>query len=89
MATRRMNGPDTTTVDGFNTPQLIVKSDTVTNVRVDARVLIVLTEGTLSVLYTNGVTLPFGTLLAGTLLPCEGAQRVNSTGSVATVADAL
>ena len=85
----RMNGTDQSTTDGFREPALIVKSDSVDNVRVNAVVIIVLTAGTVSILFQNAVTLAFGSLAAGTLIPCQGAKRVNLTGSTATVAEGI
>jgi len=74
--------------DGFENPQTITKSDTQDNVRPGARVIIVLTAGTVSLFFKNGQTLPFGALQANDYIPCYGAARVNSTGTSATVADA-
>ena len=70
----------------YDNPAAITPSDSVTNVPIDARGLIVLTGGTLVVVHTNELVLAFGALLAGQTIPIAGLQRVNSTGTTATVA---
>lgn len=75
--------------DGFRDPMLISPADSGTNVRAAARCLVVVTAGDLSVTYTNGTTLSFTDLTAGFILPSDGMQRVNLTGTNVTVADAL
>lgn len=89
--TARRNTPDSSTVDGMKDPLVITKSDSADNIRADARGITITVAGTISILFDNGTTLPYGSLPAGHFLPLVPgtAKRVLSTGTSASMADYL
>ena len=73
----------------FRSLKNITPSDSGDNIRADARGLILLSAGNLSVTDANSETLSFVGLPAGYILPCETLKRVRVTGTTAAVADGL
>jgi hypothetical protein len=75
----------------FRNLKNVTPSDTsdAVNVRPDARGIITLTAGNVSLVDANGETLSFVGLGPATIIPCETIKRVRVTGTTANVADGL